>query len=79
MRVAAAALWSPDPAEVFRVAAEIAALTHGHPTGYLSAGAFALMLRQVLDGAAIPNAAEAAVGHLRPMDGGAETVSGAKE
>jgi ADP-ribosylglycohydrolase len=41
MRVAPIGLVSSEP---FRVAAEAAAITHGHPSGYLSAGTFASIL-----------------------------------
>jgi ADP-ribosylglycohydrolase len=44
---------------VFRLAAEAAALTHGHPSGYLSAGMVATIVRLLIDGA-----------HLEPMKGG---------
>jgi ADP-ribosyl-[dinitrogen reductase] hydrolase len=42
-----------DPDEAFDLAASAAALTHGHPSGYLSAGAMACLVRQLLDGAAL--------------------------
>lgn len=74
MRVAAAALWSPEPAEVFTIAAQIAALTHGHPSGYLSAGAFAVLLRLVLEGAKLDEAAGAALAELAGRAGAEETV-----
>ncbi|MEO6990940.1 MAG: ADP-ribosylglycohydrolase family protein [Candidatus Baltobacteraceae bacterium] len=53
MRVAPIGLLSArlgGPQRVFRVAAEAAALTHGHPSGYLSAGAFAAIVGLVLEG-----------------------------
>ncbi|OKJ98474.1 ADP-ribosylglycohydrolase family protein [Amycolatopsis sp. CB00013] len=50
MRAAPVALWSDDLAEVFRLGAESAALTHGHPSGYLSSGAFAVIVRELLVG-----------------------------
>ena len=37
-------------AEVFRLGVEAAALTHGHPDGYLPAGAMALLTRDALNG-----------------------------
>ena len=37
-------------AEVFRLGAEVAALTHGHPDGYLPAGAMAVLIRGALRG-----------------------------
>lgn len=53
MRIAPAAIMSKDP---FQLACELAALTHGHPSGYLSAGAFAVILRQLLDGSTLTGA-----------------------
>lgn len=51
MRVAPAGLmhWN-DPEAAFRVAAETSALTHGHPTGFLSAGHFAAMIAEIAAG-----------------------------
>ncbi|WP_235921864.1 ADP-ribosylglycohydrolase family protein [Lentzea tibetensis] len=56
MRVAPCALWSDDPAEVFALAAGCARLTHGHPSGYLSAGVLAVIVHQVLRGADVVTA-----------------------
>ncbi|MGI8308620.1 ADP-ribosylglycohydrolase family protein [Saccharopolyspora hattusasensis] len=50
MRAAPVALCSTDPAEVFRLAARTAALTHSHPAGYQSAGALAVIVQQALLG-----------------------------
>lgn len=50
MRAAPVALWSDELAEVFRLGAESAALTHGHPSGYLSSGAFAVIVHELLLG-----------------------------
>ncbi|WP_460369491.1 ADP-ribosylglycohydrolase family protein, partial [Actinocorallia lasiicapitis] len=36
--------------QAFELAAECAAQTHGHPTGYLASGAFAAITRHLLDG-----------------------------
>ncbi len=50
MRAAPVALWSDDLAEVFRLGSESAALTHGHPSGYLSSGTFAVIVHELLRG-----------------------------
>ncbi|WP_433870300.1 ADP-ribosylglycohydrolase family protein [Saccharopolyspora sp. CA-218241] len=50
MRAAPVALCSTDPAEVFELAARTAALTHGHPAGFHSAGALAVIVQQALLG-----------------------------
>lgn len=50
-RVAPAGLFLHDaPEDAFFVAASLAAITHGNPTGYLAAGAYACILANVLNG-----------------------------
>ena len=51
--------------ESFSLGAEIAALTHGHATGYLAAGCFATLIRTIMDGAALDAALDAAEAELR--------------
>jgi ADP-ribosyl-[dinitrogen reductase] hydrolase len=70
--VGLAKIFSPE--EAFAAAADAAAVTHGHPSGYFSAAAMAMMVRLVLDGESIDGAARAAVGRLRPEKGGGETA-----
>ncbi|MEB3368720.1 ADP-ribosylglycohydrolase family protein [Saccharopolyspora mangrovi] len=48
MRAAPVAVWSNDPAEVFYAAAGTAALTHSHPSGFLSAGVLAVIVHQLI-------------------------------
>lgn len=48
MRAAPVAVWSNDPAEVFQAAVGTAALTHSHPSGYLSAGVLATIVHQLI-------------------------------
>ena len=50
MRVAPVGLMENDPEWVFEMACDIAAITHGHPSGYLSAGAFAALICMLKDG-----------------------------
>ena len=64
MRAAPIALWSADPAEVFRLAAVSAALTHSHPSGYLSAGVLAVIVRRLIDGATLLSAIDTARAEL---------------
>ncbi len=64
MRAAPFALWSDDPHEVFSMAARAGALTHGHPSGYLSAGAHAVMVQRLLAGGALSDAVESARAEL---------------
>lgn len=49
MRVAPAGLFYSKE-EAFQMAAEFAALTHGHPSGYLSAGALAFIIATIIEG-----------------------------
>jgi ADP-ribosylglycohydrolase len=56
MRVAPVGLVCADP---FAVAVDAAAITHGHPSGYLSAGAFAVMIGVLMDGATMAEAVDA--------------------
>ena len=72
MRVAPIAFAGGDS---FDLAVRAAALTHGHPSGYLSAGAFALMIDRVFHGAPLPAAVEAGLEATRAAHGGAETVA----
>ena len=60
--------------DAFRPAVEIAAITHGHPTGHLTAGALAAMVAEVLVGASLPQALEAAMRELRAWPGHDETL-----
>ncbi|KPF78341.1 hypothetical protein IP88_04105 [alpha proteobacterium AAP81b] len=51
--------------DVFRLGCETAALTHGHPTGQIAAGAFAEWIAGIAGGADIIEAAEAVRAKLR--------------
>ncbi|MGW3467555.1 type VII secretion system-associated protein [Saccharopolyspora sp. NPDC000995] len=54
MRAAPVAVWSNDPAEVFYAAVGTAALTHSHPSGYLSAGVLAVIVHQLIRDVPLP-------------------------
>jgi ADP-ribosylglycohydrolase len=56
----------------FRAGVALAALTHGHPTGYLAAGAFVEILHRVLEDASLPAAIDAALDALHGWEGGAD-------
>jgi ADP-ribosyl-[dinitrogen reductase] hydrolase len=49
---------------VFDLGAESAALTHGHPSGYLSSGAFAVIVQRLLLGKPLRDALDAATAEL---------------
>ncbi|MBQ6640041.1 MAG: ADP-ribosylglycohydrolase family protein [Saccharopolyspora sp.] len=54
MRAVPVAVWSNDPAEVFWAAVGTAALTHGHPSGFVSAGVLAVLVHQLLRDVSLP-------------------------
>lgn len=68
MRAAPGALWG------FEAGKTIAAITHGHPTGYLAAGAFVVILDQLKHGNGLEAAVEAALEKLRDETRAEETV-----
>jgi ADP-ribosylglycohydrolase len=75
MRVAPAGLLPQryDAERAFDLAAELAAVTHGHPSGYLSAGALAALVRITLDGVSIRTAAAHTLPLLEAVPGHEET------
>jgi ADP-ribosylglycohydrolase len=56
MRMAPAGL--VQDADSFELGCTLAAITHGHPTGYLAAGAFAAMVRALIEGCSLLDAVE---------------------
>ena len=66
MRVAPAGLFAwrlrqqESPRDAFRLGTELAALTHGHPTGALTGGVLAVLILALTDGASLPEALAAA-------------------
>ncbi|MGN1339776.1 MAG: ADP-ribosylglycohydrolase family protein [Oscillospiraceae bacterium] len=74
MRVAPAGLYfCSDSERAFRMAAEFAAITHTHPTGYLAAGALGAIIAKLACGSDIEEAVDVAMFILRGYDGCLET------
>lgn len=74
MRVAPAGLYFfRDSERAFRMAAEFAAITHTHHTGYLAAGALGAMIAELTCGADVAEALDVALYILRGYDGCMET------
>jgi ADP-ribosylglycohydrolase len=65
MRVAPAGLFFEGPETAFEMAVRIAAITHGHPSGYLAAGAFATMINLLLSGHTLESSIDNATAILR--------------
>ena len=69
MRVAPVGLFFyRRPETAFEMAAECAAITHGHPSGYLSAGAFACIIAEIINGLDLREAALNTVRILREYE-----------
>lgn len=74
MRVAPIGLlYMSDPYQAFDSAVAAARLTHGHPTGYISAGAFAMLIAWVLKECSLADALQKTLIFLRSQPGHEET------
>jgi ADP-ribosylglycohydrolase len=80
MRVAPVGLFTwndgepQDPRRAFGLATELAALTHGHPTGSLTAGVLAVLVLALVDGATLEDALGVARAILLDQPGHDETL-----
>jgi ADP-ribosyl-[dinitrogen reductase] hydrolase len=63
-----------DPKQSFELGARSAAITHGHPSGYLSAGMVSAIVRCLMDGMDIHAATEESLQTLKGCDGHEETL-----
>ncbi len=70
MRVAPCAFYD-DP---FRLGCDVAAITHSHPSGYLSAGVLAQILHELMDGSNIDHAIKKSLSVLSNFPGNEETT-----
>jgi ADP-ribosylglycohydrolase len=61
------------PKATFKLAAELGRLTHGHPSGYLPAGALAVIILRLVQGWNLRQAAEESLFDLMPQEGHGET------
>ena len=76
MRVAPVGLvFTSDIEYSFKVACEIASLTHGHPSGYLSAGVFACIISSLMSDVPIRESITLSLDILKKYDGHEETLS----
>ncbi len=80
MRVAPVGLFSwrlsqhESPQDAFRLGTELAALTHGHPTGALTGGVLAVLILALTDGASLADALTASKAILRDEPSHEETL-----
>ncbi|HTP28746.1 MAG TPA: ADP-ribosylglycohydrolase family protein, partial [Anaeromyxobacteraceae bacterium] len=70
MRVAPVGLVAEDP---FALGSDFAAITHGHPTGWIAAGYLAQLVHELARGVDLVEAARAALETARRVDGCEET------
>ncbi|MEV0707968.1 ADP-ribosylglycohydrolase family protein [Nocardia aurea] len=75
MRSAPFGLAGFGPDMAFAFAGRCAQLTHGHPTGYLAAGALAALLDRVLNGTELTVAVRDTIAQLTEVTGAQETVA----
>ena len=75
MRSAPFGLLGLGPEQAFRLAADCAQLTHGHPTGAVAAGAFAALVDRLVDGIEPAEAVRRTIAQTAAQPGGAETVT----
>jgi len=81
MRVAPAGLFlrrlhgASSPMDAFHMGAALTIITHGHPTGVLTAGFFSALINTLVDGARLTDALNAAKLCLRTQDHHEETLS----
>ncbi|MEU1674293.1 ADP-ribosylglycohydrolase family protein [Streptomyces roseifaciens] len=68
-----------EAAEVFRLAAECAAQTHGHPSGILAAAAFAAIVHGIVRGGTLETSVRQALGLLAQWGGHEETTTALRQ
>ena len=76
MRTAPVAIAAQHP---FRLGCEVGVLTHGHPSGYLSAAACSVILAALLQGDNLDAGIERALTTLKSQPGHDETTSGIEQ
>ncbi len=72
MRAAPCGLVNWEEDLVFKLGVSSAALTHGHPSGHLAAGALALIVRKLCDGRSLDVAVDVAIDAVAIHDGSDE-------
>ncbi|SMD21354.1 ADP-ribosylglycohydrolase family protein [Lentzea albidocapillata] len=75
MRVAPIAFYADDASQAFALAKCAAGLTHGHPSGYLSAGFFAVLVWEALRGKGLLDGVDTAMKAVVRHEGHEEVVA----
>jgi len=70
MRAAPAGIFHRDePRAAFTAGCELSVLSHGHPTGYIAAGAFAMIIAHIFQGLPLLSASKATLEYLEKING----------
>jgi ADP-ribosylglycohydrolase len=75
MRCAPFAIWSENVNEVFTLASAAGAITHSHPSGYLSGGTLAVIVHRLVRGDSLDRAVAIARAELSTWDGHEEQLA----
>ncbi len=79
MRVAPVGLiYHDDINKAFEVGKNVAAITHGHPTVYIAAGAFAMIVAELMKGKKLYESVESCISLLKKKDENKETYNALK-
>ena len=75
MRMAPVGLIINNLETAFQYGCELAAITHGHPSGYLSAGTFAAIIQQLMAGLQLEESIQNSIKFLQKWDDHEETLN----
>lgn len=75
MRIAPVGLcFYQNPKKAYEIGCQVAAITHGHPTGFISAGALAAIISYIIRGLTIEEAVSSTIHQIANIPGGQETL-----
>ncbi len=74
MRMAPVGLALKDAEKAFQIGCECAAITHGHPTGYLAAGTLASLISVIISGDSLTDAVNESIRILKTKKNNQETL-----
>lgn len=75
MRIAPVGLAFSDTEKAFHIGCQCAAITHGHPTGYLAAGFLSAVISEIISGASLKDAIEESIRVLKLKNNYKETMN----
>ena len=79
MRAAPAGFVTDDPVEAYRLGRDLAALTHGHPSGWIAAGAFAAIICELVNGTEPTQAVQTGLLLVESEEAGAEVAEALRD